>query len=210
MREYDFLRYDQNSRNYYLGLKLFTLGSIVFSSFSIRKAASPHLSQLQSKTGETVFLGVLEGDNLVYIDKWEDARRPIRFASDIGTHRPPRFGMLGQILMAFLEDEEVEKILKRNPLKAFTRKFIMDRKVFMAKLQKIRMQGFNVDEGEAIDGITGISAPIRDYSDKVIAAVGGDLISPSKKNERIKNSIKDVVEMAKRISEELGNEDNNR
>lgn len=202
--EYDFLRFDQNLRNYFLGLKLFTLGAIVFSSFSIRRAASAHLTQLQSKLGETVFLGVLEEDDLIYIDKREDVRKPIRFASDIGTRRPPYFGMLGQVLMAFLEDKEVVRILKRNPLVAFTKKSIIDRDVFKERLQKIRKQGFHVDEGEALEGITGISAPIRDYEGKVIAAVGVGLILTSKEDGSIEMLTKHVVETANKISENLG------
>src|SRR5512143_568601 len=59
LMKYDFLRYHQGSKHYSLGLKLFELGSILFSSFSLRRVASSSLDQLQSKLGKTVFLGIL-------------------------------------------------------------------------------------------------------------------------------------------------------
>jgi len=68
---YDFLRYDETSRKYSLGLRLFELGSIVFASFSLRKTASSHLDQLHSHLGKTVFLGIFQEDEVVYIDKRE-------------------------------------------------------------------------------------------------------------------------------------------
>ena len=70
--KYDFLGYNQESRQYSLGLKLFELGSIVFSSFSMRRVASTYLTQLQSKLGKTVFLGILQENELFYRDKKDD------------------------------------------------------------------------------------------------------------------------------------------
>jgi DNA-binding IclR family transcriptional regulator len=160
--KYDFLRYHQDSKHYSLGLKLFELGSILFSSFFLRRTASFYLDQFQSKLGKTVFLGILDDDELIYIDKKEDPRIPIRFTSQIGTRRPPYVRMLGRILMAFLPDQEVNRLFRKTPLTPFTRKSLVSEKEFKERLLRIRKQGFFVDEEEALDGISGISAPIRD------------------------------------------------
>ena len=204
LMKYDFLRYHPDSRHYSLGLKLFELGSILFSSFSLRRVASFHLDQLQSKLGKTVFLGILENDELIYIDKKEDPRIPIRFTSQIGTRRPPCFGMLGQILMAFLPDQEINRLLKKTPLAPFTKKSLGSEKEFKGRLLKIRKQGFFVDEEEALDGISGISAPIRDYTGEVIAGVGVGFISSSEDAKGKRIIIKEVCEAAKGISKQMG------
>ena|SRR4030042_3809982 len=202
--KYDFLKYDQNSKHYSLGLKLFELGSILYSSFSIRRVASPHLSQLQSKLGKTTFLGILQDDELVYIDKREDPRNPILFGSQIGTRRPPYFGMLGQVLMAFLPDSEVDRILEKTPLKASTKKSLTNEKEFRKRLRIIRDQRFFIDKEEALDGVTGIAAPIRDYTGEVIAGVGVGIISSSLDSKEIRNIIREVCETAERISQGMG------
>ena len=204
LMKYDFLRYRQDSRHYSLGLKLFELGSIIFSSFSLRRIASSYLDQLQSRLSKTVFLGILENDELIYIDKKEDPRIPVRFTSQIGTRRPPYFGMLGQILMAFLPDQEVNRLLKKTPLTPSTKKSLASEKEFKEKLLRIRKQGFFVDEEEALDGISGISAPIRDYTGEVIAGVGVGFISSSEHAKGKKIIIKEVCEAAKVISKQMG------
>ena len=202
--KYDFLGYNQQSKQYSLGLKLFELGGIVLSSFSIRRVASPYLIQLQSKLSKTVFLGILQDNELVYIDKKEDLMNPIRFGSQIGQHRPPYFGMIGQTLMAFLTDSEVNRLLQKIPLTPATKKSITNEKEFKERLAKIRKQGFVVDEGEGIDGITGVAAPIRDFTNKVVAGVGVGFISSSEDSKGLEKIIKDVLRTAQTISQELG------
>ncbi len=202
--KFDFLKYNQASKQYSLGLKLFELGSVIFSSFSIRRVASPHLNRLQSKLGKTVFLGILQNDELVYIDKREEPRNPIQFSSQIGTRRPPYFGMLGQILMAFLPDSEVDRLLGKNDLEFFTKKSLTNGKEFRKRLIKIREQGFFIDKEEALNGVTGIGAPIRDYTGKVIAGVGVGFLSSSSDGKETKRIIKNLCETAKKISQEMG------
>jgi DNA-binding IclR family transcriptional regulator len=202
--EYDFLRYDQQTKQYSLGLKLFELGSVVFSRFSLRKIVSPYLIQLQVKLGRTTFLGILLNDELVYIDKREDTRDQVRFASNIGTRRLPYFGMLGQLLLAFLPDKEVERILKLKPLSAITKKSIMNMAEFKKRLRTIRKNGFFIDEEEAIEGVSGISAPIRDFTGRVVAAIGVGFISSSENQDGRQLIIKETLKTSSEISQELG------
>jgi IclR family KDG regulon transcriptional repressor len=204
LNKYDFLRYDVATKQYSLGLKLFELGGIVFASFSLRKIASFHLDQLQARLGRTTFLGILRDDELVYIDKKEDVRNPIRFASHIGRRRPPYFGMLGQVLMAYLSESEVDRLLVKYPLIAFTAKSITDPKAFKKRLEKIREQGSFVDEEGAIEGITGIAAPVRDFTGNVVAAIGAGFISSSVDGKGVRKIQNEVLNTAQAISQELG------
>jgi IclR family KDG regulon transcriptional repressor len=208
LTDYGFLRYDERSKKYSLGLQLFELGSIVFASFSLRKTASPHLDELHSRLGRTIFLGISQEDEVVYIDKRESVLDPIRLASEVGRRRPPYFGMFGQLLMAFLPDKEVDRILKKNPLKPITRKSITETNKFKERLRLIREQGFCVDTEEAIDGITGIAAPVKDYTGKVVAALGVGFITSSEDPNRVMEIIRAVSETAKNISRDLGNWEN--
>lgn len=204
LMDFDFLRFDQQTGQYSLGLKLFELGSVVFSTFSLRRVASPYLTQLQLKLAKTVFLGILQDDEVVYIDKREDPRTAVRFASNIGTRRPPSFGMLGQVLMAFLPEAEVNRLLQRKPLGAPTKRAIVDEARFKERSATIRKNGFLVEQGEAIDGVTGISAPIRNFGGKVVAVLGVSFISSSEDENGIHGIIKEVVATALDISRALG------
>ncbi len=201
---YDFLLLNRETRQYSLGLKLFELGSVVFASFSLRRIAAPFLINLQTKLDKTVFLGILQEGQLVYIDKKENPLNLIRFGSQIGTRRPPHFGMVGSVLMAHLPDEEVAELLKRYPLTAFTKKTITSIRLFRERLARIRLQDYYVDEGEAIEGVTGVAAPIRDFSKKVVAAVGVGFVSSSEDKSGVQRIIRETRRTADLVSRAVG------
>jgi len=204
LAKFGFIRQDYESKKYSLGLRLFELGSIVFSSFSLTRVASPHLTGLESKLGKTVFLGILEEGELLYVDKREGAKDGIRFTSSIGKRRPPYWGMLGAVLMAYLSDEEVEKLLVRSPLVATAHKSFTTKELFKEWLRNIREQGFVIEDETAFEGIGGVAAPIRDFTGKVMAAVGVGFISSSVDAKTLRKIIKEVAGVASVISKELG------
>ncbi len=201
---FGFLRCDEVSGKYSLGLKLFDLGGIVFSSFSLREAAGTHLTRLRDRTGESVFLGILQDDFLLYLDKRQSRDNPIQFRTDIGTVRQPFFGMLGQVLLAFLPEQAVESILDRVPLKPITEKSIRSRKKLRERLERIRSQGYSFEKGEVIEGVGGIAAPVYNHSGGVMAAVGIRFIYASVNDHRVERLIEAVCETARHISRDLG------
>jgi IclR family transcriptional regulator, KDG regulon repressor len=201
---YGYLMQDRDSRRYSLGLKLFELGNIVFYSFSLRNVASPYLSQLQISLGKTIFLGILENDELLYLDKREDPGNPISFTSKIGSRRPPYWGMLGPVLMAYLPDSEIERILEKNPLTAVTRKSFTNEEEFKEQLCRVRAQGFLIEADTALEGTSGVAAPVHDSAGKVAAGLGCGFISSSVDSTDLKIIVQEVVGTARKISKELG------
>lgn len=203
--KYGFLRQDPHSKQYSLGLRLFELGSIVFHSFSLRRIATHYLNELQIKLNITVFLGIIDNDELLYIDKRDDPKNPITFTSKIGTRRPPYWGMVGPAILAYLPESEVVRILQRFPLKQTTaKKSLTKKEEFLDLLKRVREQGFALDNESTFDGITGVAAPIYDLNKNVIGAIGVAFISTSVDIKTRKRIIKEVVTTAKKISSELG------
>ena len=202
--KYGFLKQGPEPRYYSLGLKLFELGSIVLSSFSLRKVASPYLTQLQVRLGKTVFLGVLAEDELLYIDKREDGAMGISFTSNIGRRRPPYWGMLGPVLMAYLPNDEVDRLLEKHPLERITKKSYTEREDFKKSLLAIRQQGYIFEDETAFESIGGIAAPIRDFTGQVVAAVGVGFIFSSADSREVKKMVREVMAAAGAISKDLG------
>ena len=198
-----FITFDPFSNRYSLGMKLFELGGIIFSSLSLRKAASRFLDQLEAKLNHIVLMGIFEEGELVYIDKREGSDL-FQVTSEIGKRRPPYFGMLGKTLMAFLSEDEVDDLLKRYPLQKVGPRSITNPKKFKNSLRDIRKKGCICEYGEAWDGIIGIAAPIRNYLNKVVAAVGTALPAFSATDQIVKETIHFVNETANGISAALG------
>jgi len=199
-----YLKKDPNSKHYRLGLRLFELGGIVFSSFSLREAATYPMSYLRDATGATLLLGVALEDQLVYMDKRE-GNGMIRISSEIGWRRPLHYGMLGMVLMAFQNQKDVERILRKYPLKAYTSFSIVEKRSFKGRLSKIRKDGYVVENEEAVEGIMGIAVPVRDYSAQVVAALGAALpIAERRTSEEIEELLDLLIRACNEISENLG------
>ncbi|MBT8370247.1 MAG: IclR family transcriptional regulator [Deltaproteobacteria bacterium] len=199
-----YLRQNPQTKKYQLGMRLFELGGIVFSSFSLRQAAAIPMTRLQNDTGATVLLGVEIDNQLVYIDKRE-GNGMIRISSDIGWRRPLHYGMLGMVLMASLGPADVQKILAEHPLEAHTPYSITDEDAYSLRLEQIRDQRYVLEKEEAVEGVIGIAAPIKDFSRQVVAALGIALpLGQRQANEklaRIAGLVKTTCEI---ISSELG------
>ena len=199
-----YLRRNPQTKKYQLGMRLFELGGIVFSSFSLRRAAAHPMIRLQNKTGATVLLGAEIDHQLVYIDKREGDGM-IRIFSDIGWRRPLHYGMLGMILMASLDAADVQKVLSKHPLEAHTPYSITDDDAFSLRLEQIRNQGFILEKEEAVEGVFGIAAPIKDYSRRTVAALGVALpLGQRQANENIDRIVGLVKAACGTISSDLG------
>jgi DNA-binding IclR family transcriptional regulator len=157
------------------------------------------MTNLQSETGATVLLGVKMEDQLVYIDKREGAGI-IRISSDIGWRRPLHYGMLGMVLMGSLDSKDVKRILKKYPLEAHTPFSITNKDAFSLRLEKIRDQGFILEKEEAVEGVIGIAATIRDYSRQVVAALG---IALPVGQRSLKNDTDRIIKLVKKTCDDI-------
>ena len=198
-----YLSLDSSTGLYSLGMRLFDLGSVVFSSFSLRKAASGYMTRLQQETSATVLLGVLMDQQLVYVDK-RDSEGTVRISSEIGWRRAPHFGMLGMVLMSSLPETLVEKMLQRYPLEPNTKATITDPLRFKERLAQIVEDGYVAEHGEAVEGLIGVAAPVHDYSRRVVAAIGVALLAAQHDGSSVKQVIESVRAAAQGISSELG------
>lgn len=199
-----YLQQDPQSKKYQLGMRLFELGGIVFSSFSLRQAAAHPMTGLQAETNATVLLGINLEDQLVYADKRE-GRGMIRISSDVGWRRPLHYGMLGMVLMASLDLKDVQRILEEFPLEAHTPFSITDEDAFSLRLEQIRDQGYVLEKEEAVEGVIGIAAPIRDYTRQVVAALGIALpVGSRNRPEGLDRMVNLVKKTCDTISSDLG------
>lgn len=204
LQYYKYVVLDPIEGRYRLGSVFLALGAAALGSVSLKGIAKPHLTILRDELQTTVLVGTIMDDMLVYLDKVE-CDGPVRIAADIGLRRdPPNFGMLGMTLMAFLENGEVQRLLGRSPLKAFTSKSIVTTADYLKRLQEIRDQGYTVEFSEAIEGVWGVGAPVRNSNGEVVAAVGAALPMSSKNEARVIEAVAKMLNCAAAISADLG------
>jgi IclR family KDG regulon transcriptional repressor len=151
-------------------LKLFKVGSQALDHLDLHSAARPIAEELSEELGETVHMGVLEGNSAIYILKIE-SRYTIRIFSRVGRHIPLYCTTIGKNLLAFAQEKDRESALKGIRFQAFTKKTLTTRAALYAELERVREQGFALDDEEHEEGIHCIGAPIFDHTGAVVATI---------------------------------------
>jgi len=163
---------EQNSDNqkYLLGLKLVELGMARYHQINLVKEASPFLKELVAECNETVHLGVLDHEEVLYLAK-RDSAQTIGMVSRVGRRAPLYSTGLGKILLAYVTEKERERTIAHIKIQQFTKNTITDKKELEKELEQVRKQGFAFDKEENEKEVYCIAVPIKNYRGKVIAAL---------------------------------------
>jgi IclR family pca regulon transcriptional regulator len=162
------------SRKYRLGLRVTDLGMSALNSTGLREHSYPYLQELRERTSYTVALGVLDGPEILLIDRVRSFRRgPNGSNLDLqaGSRLPAYCSASGKLLLANLPEtcqREVftsMKLTKRGPNTITSKKALRDH------LEQVRAAGMAIDDEELAAGIYAISTPVRNEDRDVVAAV---------------------------------------
>ncbi len=189
---------------YRLGVHLFELGMAVADNWDVRKIAAPYIERLLSEMQETVHLVVLDNGEVLYIDKRE-SNQSLRIVSKVGARLPAHCTGVGKVLLAYLPPAEVKKIIETKGLCKYTRNTITDPNLLEKELQKVRRQGYAIDNEEIMDGLRCVAAPIRDHKGDVCAAISISGPAVRLDEDRLPIAIDRVTKTADEISAALGN-----
>lgn len=204
---FDFVRQDPGTRNYSLGFKLVELSSSLLDQIDLRKEAEPSLYALSQRTGETVYLVILDQTEVVYIERVdsEDPSLVLRAMSKIGQRSAANSCAVGKALLAQLPENELDDIMRAMPFIQKTENTIADPVQLKEHLRGVRARGYAVDDEESEPGIRCVAAPIRNELGRVVAAlsISGPAIRVTR--QKIQDTLKDeVMKTALEISKKLG------
>jgi IclR family transcriptional regulator, KDG regulon repressor len=158
---------------YRLGFRLLTLGQFLLANTPWRDVAHRVLVQASADLGETVQVAVLDGGNLIYVDKvvCEESNAVRSAHSDPGNSIPPFSSALGRVLLASKSWRVVQTALERHGgLQVRTKDTITNLELFKSELIQAARQGFALDLEESTVGVCCIAAPVRNHNGDVIAA----------------------------------------
>lgn len=199
------------SRKYRLTLGVLDLGMAAFSAIGLREHAHPHVQELARRSGLTVALGVLDGPQVLVVDEVRAKRKGRKAAlqgggaGGCGTYLPAYCTSLGKVLLAHLSSDWQAELISEMELLERAPKTILTAEQLQAELDRVRDDGFAVNDEELAAGTCAIAAPVRDESGDVIAAVSVAALGGEIELEQLMDRcLGPLMATAERISARLG------
>lgn len=200
------LEQDPETGAYRLGLAMYELGASVYWHTDLHEACSPVLDQLRNATSETVQVAVLDGREVVYIERRESPQT-LRLFGRVGHRNDAHCTSTGKLLLACLPMTKLESTVQGWRLRAHTPHTITRTDVLLSQLEVIRNRGWAENINEAEMGVASVAAPIRNALGEVIAAVS--IAGPVQRltGDSLRRFARPCVEAGLAISRRLGYRD---
>ena len=161
---------DPVTGKYRLGLAMHDLGAAVATHLDLHEAVIAPLEQLRNATNETCQVAVLDGREVVYIERL-DSPQTLRLFLEVGRRDDAHSTSTGKCLMAFLPDHELDAVLDSWELTRKTPHTITDIRKLRKVLAEIRRQGYAWNLHESEVGVLSAAAPVRNLAGRVVAAM---------------------------------------
>jgi len=194
---------EEENGKYRLSLRLFELGNSILHSLDLHSRSLPILQDLNRKVGETIHLVIYDRGDAVFINKLVSDPTLVTY-SYIGKRCHAHCIASGKVLLAYLPQDELERVLKEKGLPKYTPYTIDRADVLKEQLEKIREGDLGYCYEEYQLGINGVAAPIKNHLGQVVAAISLSGSSMVLKPDLVPAFGKEVQEAARKISENLG------
>lgn len=188
---------------YYLGVACFAIGQAALGQLDIRRLSLPYLQELNRQTRETIHLTVRHGLSAVYVEKL-DSPEQLRIHSRIGAAVPLYCTAVGKVMLAYLAEEEREKLLPQLEIRRFTPNTVGSLQQLQTELYRVRKNGYACDLEEHELHIRCIAAPIWDHTSCVHASLSITAPMVRMPVSRLRQLAPLVQQAGLRISRELG------
>lgn len=165
-----FVRQDEVTKRYSLGLMFLQLASATLADMDLRDAAREPMRRLGELSGETVHLGVYDEPHVVYVHKIESVY-PVRMYSRIGARADSHCTGVGKAIVAFLEEPDFERYLRKASFERFTPRTITTAEGLRGERARVRARGYSLDLQEHEEGVRCVAAPIFGFDGDVAGAV---------------------------------------
>ena len=147
------------TKKYKLGFTLLEIGRSAYSQIDLQTSSRPVTEELMKKSRTSVFLGILNWGQVTILDIVE-SRQDLSITAPVGSTIPLLAGAVGKVFLASMTNEEATKTIHSKGLPRFTENSIVDQEQFFNELEKVRKNGYAVDDEEYIMGVRAAASPL--------------------------------------------------
>ena len=200
MKTLGYVAQEGESEKYSLTLKLFELGARALQNVDLIRSADIQMREISRLTKETIHLGALDEDSIVYIHKI-DSMYNLRMYSRIGRRNPLYSTAIGKVR------NDVNQILEGGEYKRSTERTITSTEALLPVLDQVREQGYGEDNEEQEEGLRCIAVPVFDRFGVVIAGLSISFPTLRFSEERLQEYVAMLHTAARKISAQMGYHD---
>jgi IclR family pca regulon transcriptional regulator len=182
-------------RKYQLAPRVADPGASVLRATGLPDSARPYLADLRDRVGSTVSIAILDGDEIVYAAR-AYSHRAGQFEADrgrrFGSRVPASCTALGKVLVAGLRKQDALAWTEATTLTPAGPNAIVKRSALRAELDRVREQGFAVNDRELVAGMVALAVPIRrgeTVSAAIAVAANANVISASKLSDSCREAL---------------------
>ncbi len=196
------LEQDSRTGRYRLGLSVFDLAAAMPTQRSLHEAVLVSMTELRSRTGETVQVGVLDGRQVVYVERL-DSPNTLHVFTELGRRADAHCTSSGKALLAFIPQHQREELLEGWSPRQRTKHTITDIAALRSELVATRRRGYAENRQESELGVVSVAAPIKDQSGYAVASLS--LAGPEERMDENRSTYAEAVKaLARTVSLQMG------
>ena len=176
MKQVGAVEQDPITEKYRLGAKLVVYGTAASEQFDLRAVADPYLTRLRDVTGQTAVLAVATHDSALVVAVAESTRSVV-ISVKPGNRPAIHCSAQGRLVLAYLDQVAQQRVLRRK-LPKFTDRSMVDPAEIQARLAIIRERLYEDADGELLEGVNLLAAPIFRERDVLVGSIG--VVGPSR------------------------------
>lgn len=161
LQQINYVVKDEQHKTYTIGPAFLKFNDAFLQEFSIVNLCRPYLSKLRDEFGETVHLGGLENDELVYLDKFSGKKSITVMTSRVGMRAPLYATGMGKAILSTFTKKQLNNYLANRELAALTPSTITDPEVLFTQLNDSQKTNLAFDDSERDDDVYCIASTIR-------------------------------------------------
>lgn len=159
LEETGLLRREGRTKKFGLGEALLKLSLKAHGELRLPELARPFLQKLVKQVQETAFLGLLKDDHLSIVDI-EEGPGDMKITSPLGITLPMLAGATGKLILSHMDRQKALRMIVKKGLPRYTQRSIQEPDLYLREIEKVRRQGYALDDGEYLVGVRAVAAPI--------------------------------------------------
>ena len=195
---------NKETLKYSLTLKFCRIGDSAKSGLNIAEVVHPYLIDISNKLGETAYFAIEQDMMLVYMDAVGGSNISNAGIQRIGKIAPLHCAGIGKLMLLNYDYKKLKKFIETKGLERFTPNTLCTEEDLRDELNKVKKEGYAVDDQECDEGIRCVAVPVRDYTGGIAGGISvsgpADHITP----ESYDDYLNVLFPVSKKISERLG------